>query len=296
MRGRWGARVATGGPSVRYRKYAVLVSVLLVSLLLLSLGTRGGGIGRPGELLAFFITPLQAALSKVQSSAFGAWSAYLDWKNARRENQALREELERLRIQSLQVEDTQRENLRLRRLLALRERLPLSTLAGEVIAKEWGGWVRSVTVNRGRSDGVARLTPAIVPEGLLGRVVEVRARAAVIQLLNDPSSAAAVMVQRTRTAGVAEGEPGGAVRLKFMARDGGGVQVGDLIVTSGLGGVFPKGLPVGRVIAVEDKGSALFHYARLAPVVDFARVEEVLLLMGQTGADLLPHFSLEPGA
>ena len=86
------------------------------------------------------------------------------------------------------------------------------------------------------------------------------------------------------------------MRLKFMARDGGGVQVGDLIVTSGLGGVFPKGLPVGRVIAVEDRGSALFHYAWLHPVADFARVEEVLLLMGQTGADLLPHFSLEPGA
>lgn len=280
---------------MKYRKYVVLVSVLLGSLLLLSLGTPGGGIGRPGELLAFFITPLQAVLSKIQSSAFGVWSTYLDWKNVRSENQALRAEVEQLRIQSLQVEEAQRENLRLRRLLALRDRLPLSTLAGEVIAKEWGGWVRSVTVNRGRSDGVARLTPVIVPEGLLGRVVEVRARAAVIQLLNDPSSAVAVMVQRTRTSGVAEGEPGGAVRMKFMARDGGGLQVGDLIVTSGLGGVFPKGLPVGRVIAVEDKGSALFHYARLHPVADFARVEEVLLLTGQTGGDLLPHFSLEPG-
>lgn len=277
-----------------YRKYVVLVSVLLVCLLLLSLGRRGGDTGRPGELVAFVMTPLQVALSKIQSTAFGGWSIYLDWKNVRRENQALREELERLRIESLQVEDTQRENVRLRHLLALRERLPLSTLAGEVIAKEWGGWVRSVTVNRGRSDGVGRLTPAIVPEGLLGRVVEVRARAAVIQLLNDPSSAVAVMVQRTRTAGVAEGEPGGAVRLKFLARDGGGVQVGDLIVTSGLGGVFPKGLPVGRVITVEDRGSALFHYARLAPLADFARVEEVLLLTGQTGADLLRHFSPLP--
>lgn len=279
---------------MRYRRYALLVLVLLLSLLLLSLGTRGGGIGRPGDLVAALLTPLEATLAKIQRSALGAWTAYRDWKNVRRENEALRAEIERLRVQSLQVEDTQHENLRLRRLLTLRDRLPLSTLAGEVIAKEWGGWVRSVTVNRGRRDGVARLTPAIVPEGLLGRVVEVRARAAVIQLLNDPASAVAVMVQRTRTAGVVEGEPGGAIRLKFMARDGGGVQIGDLVVTSGLGGVFPKGLPVGRVIAVEDKGSALFHYALLAPVVDFARVEEVLLLTGQTGADLFAHFQTPP--
>ena len=279
---------------MKYRRYVLLGSVFLVSLFLLSMGTRGGGAGRPADLVAVFITPLEATLAKIQRSALGVWTAYRDWKNVRRENQTLRAEVERLRIQSLQVEETHRENFRLRRLLALRDRLPLSALAGEVIAKEWGGWVRSVTVNLGRNDGIARLTPAIVPEGLLGRVVKVRARAAVIQLLNDPASAVAVMVQRTRTAGVAEGEPGGAVRLKFMARDGGGVQVGDLIVTSGLGGVFPKGLPVGRVTAVEDKGSALFHYALLAPVTDFARVEEVLLLTEQTGADLFPHFLSPP--
>lgn len=279
---------------MKYRRYALLVLVLLVSLLLLSLGTLGGGAGRPADLVAALLTPLEAGLAKLQRSALGVWTTYRDWKDLRRENAALRAEVERLRIESLQVEDTRQENLRLRRLLALRDHLPLSALAGEVIAKEWGGWVRSVTVNRGRRDGIARLTPAIVPEGLLGRVVEVRPHAAVIQLLNDPASAVAVMVQRTRTAGVVEGEPGGTVRLKFMGRDGGGVEVGDLVVTSGLGGVFPKGLPVGRVTAVEEKGSALFHYALLAPVVDFARVEEVLLLTSQTSADLLSHFLSPP--
>ncbi|MBI4590509.1 MAG: rod shape-determining protein MreC [Candidatus Rokubacteria bacterium] len=279
---------------MKHRKYALLVSLLLVSLLLLSVRTPGGGGAWPGDLVGALLTPLQVTLAKIQRSALGVWSAYLDWKHVRSENQSLRAEVERLRIQALRVEDAHKENLRLRRLLALRDRLPLSTLAGEVIAKEWGGWVRSLTVNRGRGDRVARLSPVIVPEGLVGRVVEVRAQAAVVQLINDPSSAVAVMVQRTRTAGVAEGEPGGTVRLKFMARAGGGVQVGDLIVTSGLGGLFPKGLPVGRVTAVEDKGSALFHFALLAPVADFARVEEVLLLTGPTGADLFPHFSPGP--
>ena len=75
-----------------------------------------------------------------------------------------------------------------------------------------------------------------------------------------------------------------------MAREGAGILPGDLIVTSGQGHVFPKGLPVGRVVAIEDKGSALFHFAVLAPAADFARVEEVLLLTGQTPRDLAALF------
>ena len=268
--------------------------MLLVSFLLLTVQTRGGGTGRAGELVAIVLTPVQSLLVRVHRGALGFWANYLDWKVARRENATLRGENEQLRVQALQAGETREENMRLRRLLVLRDRLPLATVAGEVIGREAGGWVRSLTVNRGRGDGIAQQTPVIMPDGLVGRVVQVHRSAAVIQLLNDPASAVAVMVRRTRTAGVAEGEPGGAVRLKFMARDGGGIQVGDLVVTSGLGGVFPKGLPVGRVAAVEDKGSALFHYALLVPVADFARVEEVLLLTGQTGADLFPHFLTPP--
>jgi rod shape-determining protein MreC len=80
-----------------------------------------------------------------------------------------------------------------------------------------------------------------------------------------------------------------------MARDGGGIQVGDLVVTSGGGGVFPRGIPVGRVRAIDDRGSALFHYAVLAPVVDFARVDEVLLLTGDTKRDLAAAFATGGG-
>jgi rod shape-determining protein MreC len=81
------------------------------------------------------------------------------------------------------------------------------------------------------------------------------------------------------------------LRFKFMARDGAGVAAGDLVVTSAGGGVFPRGLPVGRIAAIEDRGSALFHYALVVPAVDFARVEEVLLLTGQTTQDLAGVFT-----
>jgi rod shape-determining protein MreC len=276
---------------VRFRRYGLLVSVLLVSLLLLTVQTRGGGTGRAGELVGLVVTPVQNLLVKVHRGAVGLWAAYVDWKTVRNENLVLRAENERLRVQALQAADTRDENARLRQLLALRDRLPLSTLAGDVIGREAGGWVRTLTINRGRGDGIGQQTPVIVPAGLVGRVVQVRARAAVVQLLNDPTSTVGAVVQRTRTAGLVEGDPGGTVRFKFMARDGTGVAPGDLIVTSGLGALFPKGLPVGRVIAIEDKGSALFHFAVVAPAVDFSRVEEVLLLTGQTTQDVAALFA-----
>jgi rod shape-determining protein MreC len=276
---------------VRFRRYGLLVSVLLVSLLLLTVQTRGGGTGRAGELVGLVVTPVQNLLVRIHRGAVGLWAVYVDWKSVRAENVVLRAENERLRVQSLQSADTREENARLRQLLALRDRLPLSTLAGEVIGREGGGWVRTLTVNRGRGDGIGQQTPVIVPEGLVGRVVQVRARAAVVQLLNDPTSTVGAVVQRTRTAGLVEGDPGGTVRFKFMARDGAGVAPGDFVVTSGLGALFPKGLPVGRVIAIEDKGSALFHFAVLAPAVDFSRVEEVLLLTGQTTQDVAALFA-----
>lgn len=275
---------------MRVRRYGILLAVLLVSFLLLTVQTRGGGTGRAGELMAIVLTPVQSLLVRVHRGALGFWANYVDWKVVRREVVSLRGENEQLRVQALQAGETREENTRLRRLLVLRDRLPLATVAGEVIGREAGGWVRSLTVNRGRGDGIAQQTPVIMPEGLVGRVVQVHRGAAVIQLLNDPASTVGAVVQRTRTAGLVEGDAGGAVRFKFMARDGASVAPGDLVVTSGLGTLFPKGLPVGRVVKIEDKGSALFHFAVLAPAVDFSRVEEVLLVTGQTTQDVAALF------
>jgi rod shape-determining protein MreC len=271
----------------------LLASVLVVCLVLLTVQSRGSGTGRPADLLSFLTTPPQMVLAKLHRGAVTLWREYVDWKSAHRDNVSLRSENERLRLQALRVLETQQENERLRRMLALRERLPLRTLTGEIIGREAGGWVRSITVNRGRGDGLTSQMAVIVPDGLVGRIVRVQPGVSVVQLLNDPASTVGAVVQRTRTAGLVEGEPGGAIRFKFMARDGASITRGDLIVTSGHGNVFPKGLPVGRVVAVEDKGSALFHFAILAPAVDFGRLEEVLVLTEQTPQDLAGAFARE---
>lgn len=268
------------------RRYVVLVATLAVCLGLLTAQARGDGAGRTADLVSFLVTPFQIALAKLHRAGLAGWEAYRDWQHARDENRALRAENERLKVASLRTVETQEENRRLRRLLGLSERLPIAAVTGEVIGREGTGWVRSLTVNRGLGQGVGAQTPVIVPEGLVGRVVRVRPGAAVVQLLTDPASTVGAVVQRTRTLGLVEGDPRGVLRFKFMAREGAGILPGDLVVTSGQGSVFPTGLPVGRVVRIEDKGSALFHFAVLAPVVDFARVEEVLLVTGRTGEDL----------
>ena len=274
---------------MRIRRLGLLVLILAVCLLLLTLQTRGQASGA-ADLVARITTPVQKTLAAIHRGAFGLWSTYLDWKNVRAENRRLRDENQRLRVDALSVSETAEENQRLRRLLELKARLPLNTLTGEIIAREWGGWVRSLTVNRGRANDVRRLTAVISPDGLVGRVVDVRPGAAVVQVLTDPTSTVGAHAVRTRTPGVVEGEPRGTIRFKYQARDGGALQVGDLVVTSGLGGLFPRGIPVGRVRAIEDRGSALFSFATLEPSVDFAKIDEVLLVTGDRMEDVTAYF------
>ena len=275
---------------MKIRRVALLGSVVLLCLLLLTLQTRSQS-SLPADLLAYATTPAQSAVAKVNRVTFGAWTTYVDWKNLRAENTRLRGEVQQLRVDALQASETIEENRRLRELLHLKERLPLTTLSGEIIAREWGGWVRSLTVNRGRGDRIARLTAVIAPQGLIGRVVEVRPGASIVQVLTDPTSTVGAHVVRTRTPGIVEGESRGTLRFKYLARDGAGIQVGDRLVTSGVGGLFPRGIPIGEVRSIDDRGSAMFHYATLTPSVDFSRVDEVLLLTEPPNArDVTAYF------
>jgi rod shape-determining protein MreC len=274
---------------VKIRKVVLLGSLVAACLVLLTLQTRGYG-STALDVFSVVTTPIQTGLAKASRATFGLWTTYLDWKNVRAENRRLREEVQDLRVRALRVTETDDENRRLRRLLALQENLPLTTLSGEIIAREWGGWIRSLTVNRGRGDNVPRLTAVISPNGLIGRVVEVRPTASIVQVLTDPASTVGAHVLRTRTPGIVEGDPRGTLRFKFMARDGASIQSGDILVTAGQGGLFPRGIPIGTVRAIDNRGAALFHYAELTPAVDFARIDEVLLVTGDSQRDLTAFF------
>ena len=271
----------------RHRTVSLFGLVLLAGLALLTLGARSPGWGLPVEWLSPVITPLQRATTHVHRGALSIWDGYRSLRDGWSENERLRQEVKDLRVSQLQLGELQWENRRLRDLLGLAERLPLQTVAAEVIAREWNGWVRSFTVNRGGAHGVERLQPVIAPEGVLGRVAQVRVGSAIIQLVSDPASSVSAITQRSRVQGIVEGGPSGQVRLKFPAQET-PIEEGELVVTSGLGGVFPKGLPLGRVSRVNPPAAGLFRYAQVTSAVEIPRVETVLILKGQV--DLSPLF------
>jgi rod shape-determining protein MreC len=279
---------------LRYRKYTRLLLVLLAAFSLLTLQqVRPGESQWLAEGIAAVTAPVQSAFARMHRGALGLWTTYLEWKGLRLNAERLRIEVTALRLRQLRQDELEAENARLRALLDVRERIAVRTVGAEVVAREWNGFTRGLTINRGRADGLERLAPIIVTAGVVGRVLELRRNSAVIQLLTDPASSIGGVVHRTRAQGLVEGVAGGRLRLKLAAREE-GFSAGDLVSTSGMGGLFPKGLPLGRVVQVHP-ATGLFRLADLEPAVDLAKVEEVLVLpRGMTG-DLTSAFSAASG-
>jgi rod shape-determining protein MreC len=132
-------------------------------------------------------------------------------------------------------------------------------------------------VNKGEKDGAAKDMAVVTSEGVVGRVIEVSLHTAKVLLITDPNSGMDVIVQRSRTQGIMEGKVEEVCVLKYVQKNE-DVQVGDKVITSGLGGIFPKGLMTGTVTKVERKRPGIFQYIEVTPSVDFSRLEEVLIL------------------
>ncbi len=274
---------------VRYRKYSTLALVVCAGLaLLIRPPDRAGEAQWLSEALASLTAPVQLGFARVHRGAVAVWSEYLDWKHLRTELARLRAETAALRLRQVRQEELETENARLRTLARLRERLPEGSLGAEVMAREWNGFTRGLTIDRGRADGIQRLAPVLVIGGVVGRVAGLRQRSAVVQVLTDPASSIGGLVVRTRAQGLVEGVAGGRLRLKLAASED-GLRLGDLVVTSGIGELFPKGLPLGRVIRTYPP-TGLFRTAELDPAVDLSAVEEVLVLPRGTNTDLAAAF------
>ena len=274
---------------IRYRKYSILGLVLVAALALLTAQQARPGEGLwLAEGIAAAAAPVQTVFERVHRGAASLWTGYLDWKHLRFEVARLRAETVALRLRQLRQEALEAENVRLRTLATLRERLPERTLGAEVVARDWNGFTRSLTIDRGRTEGVERLSAVVVTSGVVGRVAVLRRQSAVVQVLTDPASSIGGVVVRTRSQGLVEGVAGGRLRLKLAVSEA-ALQPGDLVVTSGIGELFPKGLPLGRVLRVHG-ASGLFRTAELEPVVDLTNVEEVLVLPRGRGGDLAPAF------
>jgi rod shape-determining protein MreC len=166
---------------------------------------------------------------------------------------------------------------RLRKLLQFRETLSSTLVAAEVVGRDPSSWFKSFTINKGEKDGVRKGMAVISPEGVIGQILKTAPSHSVVLLVTDYNSAIDSIIQRTRAKAIVEGGGENRCQLKYLLRTE-DVVAGDRVVTSGLGGNFPKGLMIGEIRKVDKKGHGIFQYAELVPSVDFTRLEEVLII------------------
>jgi rod shape-determining protein MreC len=263
----------------RYRRAVTLSTALVLSFLLMTLQVRHetAVISFTRQALLFVVTPFIKVTSATIQGVTGIWRDYVDLRSVREENRRLQLEVGTLKRRLDQLQEQALETQRLQRLLAMRQASQAAFLTARVVGKDATNWFKTILLDRGSLEGVRRNQPVLAPDGLVGRVMDVTPTSARVQLLTDPVNAVGGLIQRTRVTGIVSGNLGAGARVRYLPLLA-DVVVGDEVVTSGMGGVFPKGIPVGRITAVERRSGALFQEATLAPAVDLSRLEEVLIL------------------
>lgn len=269
------------GDFFKRHRIIILAIVLLVgSLLLYSYNLRHQGATTLFEKTALTLSsPLQKGLDVFTEEIFLLWQNYLWLVDARQQNIKLNDRNRQLQGELIALSEIRLENLRLRRLLDFVDEVDRPVLPARVVAEDVSSWARTIVVDKGTDEGLREGLPVVVAEGVVGRVIKTAPNSARVLLITDASSAIAALIQRTRTRGVARGL-GDHMSLDYASRED-NLQVDDLLVTSGMGGVFPKGLVVGRVVMVEQGQFGLFQKVEIAPSTDFSRLEEVLVLLDE---------------
>lgn len=196
------------------------------------------------------------------------------------ENRQLKEKLKEYVRWETSNKEIEEENKRLRTILQFQERTPQDFIVGQIIIRDTDEWYNTITINRGSVSGMKKDLPVIAIEGekenLLGRIIEVSPNTSKILLLTDSLSAVVGYVPRSKVDGVIEGQGNKKLQFKYILPEA-DLKVGDLVVTSGLGGIFPAGIPIGEITKIEEKKFAPYKEAILIPRISFSRLREVLV-------------------
>ena len=264
------------------RNRVLLTSAFCLALAAVLVVQTGRSPVRSDHLGRFFLevmAPLQRSAAAVARVVSGGWHSVGEVLRARGENVALRARVRLLEQELDRLAEVGLENGRLRALLDFRETLQGDLLTARVVGRDASDVSRTLTIDRGEGDGVVRGAAVLAPQGVVGQVFLVSRHAARVLLVSDHNSGIDAFVQRTRARGIVQGTVDAGCALKYVKRTE-DVQVGDTLVTSGLDGIFPKGMPIGRVTAIDKRGQGLFQSADVAPRVDFDQLEEVLVTRG----------------
>jgi rod shape-determining protein MreC len=269
------------GVEMRRRGGLLFVVVVVLHIIMISAQVPSGGRADVPvlESVAFGV------LSEMQRLATGGvsgwrnlWRGYVALRDVRVENDELRRQMSELQIRLQQQRALADRSRQLERLLELRDRAPLETTAAAVIGAGASPEFRTMTVDKGSGDGLRSDMAVLAPQGVVGRIITPSTRAAKVQLLIDRSAAAGALIDRSRAQGVVIGSgEADRMRMDYVAENA-DVQVGDLVVTSGIDGIYPKGFAIGRVERVE-RGSSGFSAIDVRPTVDFSALEEVLVVL-----------------
>ena len=264
----------------RQRTGYLVLAVVLGHVILISAQVNAQPGGTVLEAVTFGVfTEVQRLLTSTRDGFVGFWSGYAGLRDVRQENEALNQEVARLSLELQQQRALAQQTRSLERLLELRESVSFPTLSARVIATDATPYFRTLTIDRGRGDGVHEDMAVVAPDGVVGRVVgALGPRAAQVQLLIDRNAAAGALIERSRASGLAIGtDDDGQLRMEYVSnlQD---VRVGDRIVTSGIDGIYPEGFLIGRVTAATE-GLGLYRIIHVDPVVDFSQIEDVLVVV-----------------
>lgn len=256
----------------------VVLSLLLLHLTLISIQVED-----PAGTLLFKRWVMQASAPILNSSAHLShgisrlWSGYLWFRGARDENARLKEEVRQLALLNSSLSQAQDENARLRQLLDLGPALQFQTRAAHVVGRTPNFLSNTLYLDRGSVHGVRVNQAVLSHSGVIGRTVLVTADTCQVQLLSNADASIGVMIERTRTPGVLRGTENLWLNLDYVSNTE-ELTNEDILVTSGLDGIYPKGLPVGRVVD-SQKGKTGFRTVRVEPLADLVRIEEVMILL-----------------
>ena len=265
----------------KYRRYLLTGTIVLLAFVFYSLHLKDKeheSIFERGVLN--FISPVNKVISRINNSTAGIWNDYADLVGVRKENKQLRESVKILNSRLIESNEAVLANERLKKLLDLKNPLKEPSLAASVIGEDGSPWFKTIMIDRGEVDGLREGMPVIAADGVIGQLIKVVAKSSRVLLITDHASGVAGIIQRSRARGVVKGKGGGRCTLEFALAEE-DVKVGDLVITSGIGGVFPKGLNIGEVTMVKKGEYGIFQTVEVRPTVNLARLEEVLVLLQQ---------------
>ena len=284
----------------RYRELIIVALLLLLPLgLFFAHAKRPSEPSRPDRVILTLTGPIEKGIGRVVGGVLEVWKGYVALRHAYQKAQALQQEVSLLRIDQMELQRMRQENERLRALLAFaKESSDRRVVGARVIGVRLDPkGLQLVTIDRGASDGVARMMPVLVGKGVVGRVHAVTDSTADVLLITDRNSSVAVRVDRSRARANVRGTASPDLcRLEYALRSD-DMADGDLLVTSGTDGVFPIGLTVGKLTGLKKSGQGLYQRADVAPAVDVTKVEEVLVITSvERRAAQAPQAAVAPPA